>query len=145
LSGHLDMHSICCLVKLFLRLLPQPLITAEVFQKFLAAKGTEIIQYVNETLIFPSVCVYRSTDGRDSAEILAETPSESPSDTETLTPAFAPRESELRPEQDDGLQPQLRIHTHHHLPHRNLPQYSQNWDGRSRDADNKCSYSVSCW
>jgi len=47
LSDHLDIYSICCLVKLFLRHLPQPLVTAEVFQKFLALKGpltTEILR-----------------------------------------------------------------------------------------------------
>ena len=39
LSRHLDTRSMCGLLKLYLRLLPQPLITSDIFQRFLNANG----------------------------------------------------------------------------------------------------------
>lgn len=40
LSGHNDIHSMCSIVKLFLRELPNPLISEQVFQTFLNSSQT---------------------------------------------------------------------------------------------------------
>lgn len=37
MSQFLDIHSMCGLVKLFFRMLPRPLITSDVFEKFIHA------------------------------------------------------------------------------------------------------------
>ncbi|CAG7724327.1 unnamed protein product [Allacma fusca] len=50
LSQYVDIHSMCGLVKLYLRLLPQPLITTDVFQKFLTASGPLTLDMIKRNL-----------------------------------------------------------------------------------------------
>lgn len=50
MSQFLDIHSMCGLVKLYFRMLPRPLITTDVFDKFISAAGKKEIYSVFKSI-----------------------------------------------------------------------------------------------